>query len=88
MCRENPSWGAPGIHGELLKLGIHVAESRVSKYMLHCHKPPSQTWRTFLKNHVQQLVSIDFFTVPTIRFQLLYVFLVSAHDRRTRAIHS
>jgi hypothetical protein len=68
MCRENPSWGAPRIHGELLKLGIHAAESSVSKYMLRCRKPPSQTWRTFLENHVQQLVSIDFFTVPTIRF--------------------
>ena len=86
MCRENPSWGAPRIHGELLKLGIHVAESSVSKYMLRCRKPPSQTWRTFLANHVQQLVSIDFFTVPTIRFQVLYVFLVLAHDRR-RILH-
>ena len=86
MCRENPSWGAPRIHGELLKLGIEVAESSVSKYMLRCHKPPSQTWRTFLANHVQQLVSIDFFTVPTIRFQVLYVFLVLAHDRR-RILH-
>jgi putative transposase len=86
MCRENPSWGAPRIHGELLKPGIHIAESSVSKYMLRCHKPPSQTWRTFLENHVQQLVSIDFFTVPTIRFQVLYVFLVLAHDRR-RILH-
>src|SRR5215469_3910311 len=86
MCRENPLWGAPRIHGELLKLGIDVAESSVSKYMLRRHKPPSQTWRTFLENHVQQLVSIDFFTVPTIRFQVLYVFLVLAHDRR-RILH-
>jgi putative transposase len=82
MCRENPGWGAPRIHGELLKLGIDIAESSVSKYMLRCHTPPSQTWRTFLENHAQQLVSIDFFTVPTIRFQVLYVFLVLAHDRR------
>src|SRR5436853_2920565 len=66
MCRENPSWGAPRIHGELLKLGIHIAESSVSKYMLRGCKPPSQTWRTFLENHLQQLVSIDFFTVPTV----------------------
>jgi transposase InsO family protein len=86
MCQENPSWGAPRIHGELLKLGINIAESSVSKYMLPCHKPPSQTWRTFLENHAQQLVSIDFFTVPTIRFQVLYVFLVLAHDRR-RILH-
>jgi hypothetical protein len=75
-CRENPGWGAPRIHGELLKLGIDIGESSVSKYMVRCRKPPSQTWRTFLENHAQQLVSIDFFTVPTIRFQVLYVFLV------------
>jgi hypothetical protein len=82
MCRENPRWGAPRIHGELLKLGIDISESSVSKYMLRCRKPPSQTWRTFLENHLAQLVSIDFFTVPTIRFQVLYVFLVLALDLR------
>jgi putative transposase len=71
MCRENPGWGAPRIHGELLKLGIDIGESSVSKYMVHGRKPPSQTWRTFLENHAKQLVSIDFFTVPTIRFQIL-----------------
>ncbi len=86
MCRENPSWGAPRIHGELLKLGIDIGESSVSKYMMPCRKPPSQTWRTFLENHAKQMVSIDFFTVPTIRFQVLYVFLVLAHDRR-RILH-
>jgi transposase InsO family protein len=86
MCRENPGWGAPRIHGELLKLGIDIGESSVSKYMVRCRKPPSQTWRTFLKSHADQLVSIDFFTVPTIRFQVLYVFLVLAHDRR-RILH-
>ena len=86
MGRENPGWGAPRIHGELLKLGIDIGESSVSKYMVRCRKPPSQTWRTFLENHAQQLVSIDFFTVPTIRFQVLYVFLVLAHDRR-RILH-
>ena len=86
MCRENPGWGAPRIHGELLKLGIDIGESSVSKYMVRGRKPPSQTWRTFLENHAQQLVSIDFFTVPTIRFQVLYVFLVLAHDRR-RILH-
>jgi putative transposase len=64
---------APRIHGELLKLGINIGESSVSKYMVRSSKPPSQTWRTFLENHAQQLVSIDFFTVPTIRFQVLYV---------------
>jgi hypothetical protein len=86
MCRENPGWGAPRIHGELLKLGTDIGESSVSKYMVRCPKPPSQTWRTFLENHAKQLVSIDFFTVPTIHFQVLYVFLVLAHDRR-RILH-
>jgi putative transposase len=86
MCRENPKWGAPRVHGELLKLGIDIGETSVSKYMVRCRQPPSQTWRTFLQNHAQQLVSIDFFTVPTIRFQVLYVFLVLAHDRR-RILH-
>jgi len=86
MCRENPGWGAPRIHGELLKLGIEIGETSVSKYMVRGRKPPSQTWRTFLENHAQQLVSIDFFTVPTLRFQVLYVFLVLAHDRR-RILH-
>ena len=82
MCRENPTWGAPRIHGELLKLGIDIGETSLSKYMVRCRKPPSQTWPTFLENHVSQLVSIDFFTVSIIRFQLLYAFLVLAHDRR------
>ena len=86
MSRENALWGAPHIHGELLKLGIEISETSVAKYMVRHRKPPSQTWRTFLDNHVQNLVSIDFFTVPTIRFQVLYVFLVLAHDRR-RVVH-
>jgi putative transposase len=86
MWRENPGWGAPRIHGELLKLGIDIGETSVSKYMVRYRKPPSQTWRTFLENHVSQLVSVDFFTVPTIRFHILYVFLVLAHDRR-RILH-
>ncbi len=86
MSRENPLWGAPRIHGELLKLGIDVGETSVGKYLVRGRKPPSQTWRTFLENHVKTLVSIDFFTVPTIRFQILYVFLVLAHDRR-RILH-
>lgn len=84
--RENPLWGAPRIHGELLKLGIDVGETSVSKYMVRGSKPPSQTWRTFLENHLKTAVSVDFFTVPTIRFQVLYVFLVLAHDRR-RMLH-
>jgi putative transposase len=82
MSRENPLWGAPRIHGELLKLGIDIGETSVSKYMIRRRNPPSQTWRTFLDNHVKTLVSVDFFTVPTIRFQVLYVFLVLADDRR------
>jgi putative transposase len=85
MSRENPLWGAPRIHGELLKLGIDVGETSVSKYMGR-GRPPSQTWRTFLENHLTTTVSVDFFTVPTIRFQILYVFLVLAHDRR-RILH-
>ncbi|MCU1257836.1 MAG: Integrase, catalytic region, partial [Bryobacterales bacterium] len=82
MSRENPLWGAPRIHGELLKLGIEVGESSVGKYMVRHRRPPSQTWRTFLENHMKSTVSIDFFTVPTLRFEVLYVFLVLAHDRR------
>jgi len=86
MSRENPLWGAPHIHGELLKLGITIGETSVAKYLVRDRKPPSQTWRTFLDNHVKTLVSVDFFTVPTIRFQVLYVFLVLAHERR-RVVH-
>ena len=86
MSRENPLWGAPRIPGERLKLGIDIGETSVDKYILRHRKPPSQTWRTFLNNHVKSLVSVDFFTVPTIRFQVLYVFLVLAHDRR-RILH-
>jgi putative transposase len=86
MSRENPTWGAPRIHGELLKLGIDIGETSVSKYMVRRRKPPSQTWRVFLETHVKSLVSVDFFTVPTIRFQVLYVFLMLAHDRR-RILH-
>jgi putative transposase len=82
MSRNNPRWGAPRIHGELLKLGIEITEPTVAKYMLRRSKPPSETWRTFLENHVKSRVSVDFFTVPTIRFQVLFVFLVLAHDRR------
>jgi hypothetical protein len=86
MSRNNPRWGAPLIHGELLKLGIEITEPTVAKYMARHRRPPSQTWRTFLDNHVGSLVSVDFFTVPTVRFQILYVFLVLAHDRR-RILH-
>src|SRR4051812_12815928 len=78
------------LHGELLSVHnisqAYPGVPSVSKYMVRRRKPPSQTWRTFLQNHVHSLVSIDFFTVPTIRFQILYVFLVLAHDRR-RIVH-
>ena len=86
MSRESPLWGAPRVHGELLKLGIDIGETSVGKYMVRHRRPPSQTWRTFLKNHLTAMVSVDFFSVPTIRFQVLYVFLVLAHDRR-RILH-
>ena len=86
MSRDNPLWGAPRIHGELLKLGIDIGETSVGKYMARGRKPPSQTWRTFLETHVKTMVSVEFFTVPTIRFQVLYIFLVLAHDRR-RTLH-
>jgi transposase InsO family protein len=86
LSRENPLWGAPRIHSELRKLGIDLGETSVSKYLIRGRKPPSQTWRTFLENHVHILVSVDFFTVPTLRFQILYVFLVLAHERR-RILH-
>ena len=74
--------GAPRIHGELLKLGIDVAERTVSRLMPKRRPPPSQTWRTFLANHVRDLVSIDFFTVPTVRLRVLFVLIVLAHHRR------
>jgi len=86
MSRENPLWGAPHIHAELLKLGIPIGDTSVAKYMVRHRRPTLQTWRTFLENHVRTLVSIDFFTVPTIRFEVLYVFLVLAHERR-RIVH-
>lgn len=83
MSLENPTWGAPRIHGELLKLGIDLSETTVAKYMVRSRKPPSQSWKTFLRNHLQDTVSIDFFTVPTATFRIIYVFLVFSHSRRT-----
>ena len=74
------------MHGELLKLGIDIGETSVSKYIVRSRKPPSQTWKTCLENHVRSMVSVEFFVVPTIRFQILYVFLVLAHERR-RIVH-
>ena len=86
MAAANPLWGAPRIHGELLKLGIEVSERTVSRLLPPNRKPPSQTWKAFLNNHVQDLVSVDFFTVPTVSFRVLFVFVVLAHHRR-RVIH-
>ena len=71
MSSANVLWGAPRLHGELLKLGIEVSQATVAKYMVKHRKPPSQTWRTFLENHVKQLVSVDFFVVPTVNFRIL-----------------
>jgi putative transposase len=86
MSQANPLWGAPRIHGELLKLGIEVAQSTVAKYLRRARKPPSQTWRTFLANHLEQMASIDFFVVPTATFRVLFVFVVLSHARR-RVLH-
>ena len=81
MSRENAAWGAPRIQSELALLGYTVAKSTVARYMIR-RKPPSQTWRTFLDNHVPDIAAIDFFVTPTLRFQLLYCFIVLRHDRR------
>src|SRR5207247_8647001 len=86
LRRHKSMRGAPGNRSELLKLGIQISEASVAKYMVRHRKPPSQTWRTFLKNHAAQLASVDFFTVPTALFQVLFVFSVMRHDRR-RIVH-
>jgi len=86
MAAANPFWGAPRVHGELLKLGYEISERTVSRLMPKNDKKPSQTWTTFLRNHVGQMVSIDFFTVATVRLHVLYVFVILAHDRR-RLLH-
>jgi transposase InsO family protein len=87
MATANEGWGAPRTHGELLKLGIVISEREVSRLMPpRTRKPPSQSWRTFLDKHVGSLASIDFFTVPTATFRVLYVFFVLANDRR-RLLH-
>jgi putative transposase len=83
MSRANPLWGAPRIHGELLKLGISVAQRTVAKYMVPLpRRSTPQTWTSFLRNHLGQTVAVDFFIVPTLRFHVLYVFLVLSHTRR------
>src|SRR6516164_7315821 len=82
MSIENPLWGAPRIHGELLKLGFEVAQSTVAKYMARRCGPPSQGWRTFLRNHASDIAAMDLFVVPTIGFDLLYAFVIVRLDRR------
>jgi hypothetical protein len=87
MSRANPLWGAPRIHGELLKLGLVVSQRTVAKYMIQrVRRPPSQNRKTFLRNHLSSMVSVDFLTVPTLTFQVLYVFIVLSHHRR-RVLH-
>jgi hypothetical protein len=86
MSHENPLWGAPRIHDELLKLGLTVSQATVAKYMARRTTPPSQSWRTFLTNHLQQIAAADFFVVPTATCRLLFVLVILAHERR-RVVH-
>ena len=82
MSRENPLWGAPRIHGELLKLGFEVAQSSAAKYMVKRRGPPSQGWRTFVRNHAPGIAAMDLFVVPTIGFKLLYAFVKRSERNR------
>ena len=86
LSQENRLWGAPRIHGELQKLGYDICESTIAKYMVRWSGPPTQTWRTFIGNHMSELAAIDFFTVHTAGFKTLYVFLILSLDRR-KVIH-
>jgi putative transposase len=86
MSLANPRWGAPRIHGELLKLGFELSETTVAKYIVLHRTTSSQTWRTFLANHMKDMVSSDFFVVPTVFFRVLFVFVILSHDRR-RPVH-
>src|SRR6202140_4117853 len=86
MSRENPLWGAPRIHGELLMLGIEIAESTVGRYMVRRRSPPSQGWKTFLRNHAAGIASADLFVVRTISFKLLYGLVILRHARRRLVI--
>jgi hypothetical protein len=86
MASANPLWGAPRIHGELLKLGIQISQRTVGSLLPRSQRPRSQSWRTFLDNHVRDLASMDFFVVPTATFRVLFVLIVLAHDRR-RIVH-
>ena len=82
MSRQNPTWGTPRIRSERRLLGYETSKATVDKYKVRRHKPPSQTWRTFLDNHVRDIVAVDFFTVPTTTFRILFCFIVLRHDRR------
>jgi hypothetical protein len=82
MSRANPLWGAPRIHGELLKLGIEVAQSTVAKYMAKSGRGPSQTWKTFLRNHAAGIAAMDLLIVPTVGFRLLFALVILKHERR------
>jgi len=82
MSLANPLWGAPRIHGELLKLGIEIGQTSVAKYMARRRAPPSQGWKTFLRNHADGIAAMDLFVVPTISFRLLYGLLIMGHGRR------
>ena len=86
MFRANRLWGAPRIHGELLKLGIEVSEATVSKYIVRHRGPPSQSWQTFLQNHSKELISLDFLTVPTASFKVLFVLVILSNEHR-RILH-
>jgi transposase InsO family protein len=86
MSGANPLWGAPRIHGELLKLGVTVSQATVWKYILRRRRPPSQAWRTSLKNHGKDLIALDLFTVPTATFRVLFVLVMLTHSRR-RLVH-
>src|SRR5262245_33800292 len=86
MSQANPLWGAPRIHGELLKLGVDASQATVAKYMARPRRPPSQTWRTFVANHLGQIAAADFFVVPTATCRRLFVLVILAHERR-RVVH-
>jgi hypothetical protein len=86
MALSNPLWGSPSIHGELLKLGLEVSQRTVARLMPNRPEPPSQTWRTFLQNHLADLVCVAFFVVPTATFRVRYAFVVLLHYRR-RVVH-
>jgi len=87
LAEENRLWGIPRIHGELLKLGYNISQSTVYRYLQNLRKnQPSQNWKTFLKNHVEEIISMDFFSVPTINFKIFHVLVMIEHYRR-RIIH-